>query len=71
MDSSIVPIALLSMEGSITYVNRAFLELWGYHSPDEVIGLPFKHFAKDIDVSSASFLSQTCCTRIDQGMYMK
>jgi PAS domain S-box-containing protein len=58
MDSSIVPIALLSMEGSITYVNRAFLELWGYHSPDEVIGLPFKHFAKDIDVSSASFLSQ-------------
>jgi len=58
MDSSIVPIALLSMEGAITYVNRAFLDLWGYHSHDEVAGLPFDHFAKGIEISIASVLSQ-------------
>jgi len=56
MDSSIVPIALLSLEGSITYVNRAFLELWGYQGEYEVIGLPFDHFAKEKGTSITTFL---------------
>lgn len=57
MDSSIVPIALLSLEGTITYVNRAFLDLWGYHTPEEVFGLPLDHFAKGIDISIPCILS--------------
>lgn len=46
MDSSIVPICLVSLEGFVTYVNRAFLELLGYPGRDDVIGLPFDYFAK-------------------------
>lgn len=46
MDSSIIPISLASLEGLITYVNRAFLQMWGYNAPDEVIGLPLEHFAQ-------------------------
>lgn len=46
MDSSIVPIALLSLDGCITYVNKAFLDLWGYNNLNEVLELPFDNFAK-------------------------
>ena len=56
MDSSIVPIALLTLEGSTTYVNRAFLDLWGYQDQDEVLGLPFEHFVNGRESSFATLL---------------
>ncbi|WP_457651421.1 PAS domain S-box protein [Rhodocaloribacter sp.] len=37
--SSVEPIAFVDMEGVITYVNRAFLDVLGYAREDEVIGL--------------------------------
>lgn len=36
--SSISGIALADLSGSITYVNPAFLSIWGYHTQDQVIG---------------------------------
>ncbi|WP_456427301.1 PAS domain S-box protein [Rhodocaloribacter sp.] len=37
--SSVEPIAFVDMEGVITYVNRAFLDVLGYAREEEVIGL--------------------------------
>ncbi|MDY6990490.1 MAG: PAS domain S-box protein [Thermodesulfobacteriota bacterium] len=36
--SSINGVALADLEGSLTYVNNAFLKLWGYDSAEEVLG---------------------------------
>ena len=38
ISSSINAIAISDLEGNLTYVNRSFLELWGYDSDDEVLG---------------------------------
>lgn len=39
--SSINAIAISDLEGNIKYINSAFLELWGYNSESEVIGMSF------------------------------
>lgn len=44
--SSINGIVIGDLEGTITYVNDAFLELWGGSSPEEVIGRSALTFAK-------------------------
>jgi PAS domain S-box-containing protein len=38
IESSINAIALAEPRGNLTYVNKSFLRLWGYHSDQEVIG---------------------------------
>ncbi|MFO8019761.1 MAG: PAS domain-containing sensor histidine kinase [Promethearchaeia archaeon] len=38
LDASLNAIAITDMEGDITYVNSAFLSLWGYQNKEEVIG---------------------------------
>ena len=45
IESSIIPIGLATLEGIITYVNPAFLQMWGYSHLSDVIGLPIEHFA--------------------------
>jgi len=37
-------IATSSLDGTMTYVNPAFLKTWGFDNPDEVIGRPFPEF---------------------------
>jgi PAS domain S-box-containing protein len=44
IDSSMNGIALADMEGNITYVNRSFLEMWGYDDVGEVLGRPVVEF---------------------------
>jgi PAS domain S-box-containing protein len=44
--SSIDAIVIGDLEGNITYVNRAFLNMWGDDDPDTVIGKPVTGFAK-------------------------
>ncbi len=44
--SSINGIVIGDLEGNITYVNQAFLELWGGTSPEEVIGKSALTFAQ-------------------------
>ncbi len=43
IESSINAIALADLKGKLTYVNRSFLELWGFEKENEVIG---KHVSK-------------------------
>lgn len=45
IESSIIPIGLATLEGIVTYVNPAFLHMWGYDHITDVIGLPIEHFA--------------------------
>ncbi len=42
--SSINGLAMSDLEGNLTYVNRAFLSLWGYREPSQVIGRPVLSF---------------------------
>ena len=38
IESSINAIAITNLQGKLTYVNKAFLKLWGYGSTDEIAG---------------------------------
>lgn len=38
MDTSTTPFVVTDVEGRVMYVNAAFLDLWGYHCKDEIIG---------------------------------
>jgi diguanylate cyclase (GGDEF)-like protein/PAS domain S-box-containing protein len=44
MDSSITPIVMVNMQGVLTYVNKATLDLWGYASAEEILGRDLKDF---------------------------
>ncbi len=44
--SSIDAIVIGDLEGNITYVNHAFLNMWGDDDPDTVIGRPVTSFAR-------------------------
>jgi len=46
--SSINAVALSDLDGKLTYVNRSFLEMWGYDSPGEVLGRPAVEFWKNV-----------------------
>jgi PAS domain S-box-containing protein len=45
IESSITPISLLTLEGTITYVNPAFIRMWGYNTINEVMGMPLENLA--------------------------
>jgi len=42
--SSVNAIALTDLRGNLTYVNRAFLRMWGYSEDKEVLGKPIAQF---------------------------
>jgi PAS domain S-box-containing protein len=44
VESSSNGIGLASLEGIITYVNRAYLDLWSYDRPEEVVGRHISEF---------------------------
>jgi len=44
IESAISAVSTSDMEGNLTYVNPAFLKLWGYNSPAEVVGKPAVEF---------------------------
>lgn len=47
--TAISGIVLADLDGRVTYVNRAFLTLWGYQSADEVVGKGFDGLWDDED----------------------
>ena len=47
LESSINAIAFGEFGGNLTYVNRSFLELWGYDSDEEILGQPAVTFWKE------------------------
>jgi|GEM_PF-1098061 len=44
IESAINSIVTSDIEGNLNYVNPAFLKLWGYNSPEEVLGKPAVEF---------------------------
>ena len=42
--SSINAIVFTDLEGTIAYVNNAFLKMWGYDDAQEVLGRPAEEF---------------------------
>jgi len=42
--SSINGVALVDLEGNLTYVNKSFLQLWGYGHDEDVLGKPLEDF---------------------------
>ncbi|MBN1860438.1 MAG: PAS domain S-box protein [Candidatus Thermoplasmatota archaeon] len=44
--SSVNAIAFMNLEGNLTYANESFLRMWGYATPDEIIGKPMVQFWK-------------------------
>lgn len=51
--SSINGIAMSDLDGALTYVNRAFLALWGYHDEADVLGRPAVSFWGSPDTAAA------------------
>ena len=49
IDTSINGIILSNLEDSVNYVNKAFLDMWGYEDPEEVLGKQILHFLKGLD----------------------
>jgi len=45
--SSINAIGIADLEGNVTYVNEAFLRMWGYENRGEVIGKPIEIYAHE------------------------
>jgi PAS domain S-box-containing protein len=45
-ESSITANSISDSKGILTHCNSAFLKIWGYDSPHEVIGKPISHFLK-------------------------
>jgi PAS domain S-box-containing protein len=45
--SSINAIGIADLDGSVTHVNEAFLRMWGYEDPAEVLGRPIEIYAHE------------------------
>jgi PAS domain S-box-containing protein/excisionase family DNA binding protein len=57
VENSISAIALADLKGKLTYVNRSFLELWGYEKENDVIGKHVSTFwQKEEDASEITKL---------------
>lgn len=52
--SSVNGIAMADMEGTITEVNRSFLDMWGYDSVDEVLGRHILEFWKNGEAATGA-----------------
>lgn len=53
IDSSLNGVALADPDGTLRYVNRAFLNLWGYRSTDDLIGRSALEFWQDPSLAAA------------------
>ena len=49
IDTSINGILLSDLNDTVNYVNKAFLDMWGYDHPEEVLGKKILHFLKGLD----------------------
>ncbi|EOQ95355.1 PAS domain S-box protein [Leptospira wolbachii serovar Codice str. CDC] len=47
LNQSLNAIAISDLEGNLQYVNSAFVSLWGYHHPDEILGKNAFEFTED------------------------
>ncbi|MDD4332481.1 MAG: PAS domain S-box protein, partial [Methanosarcinaceae archaeon] len=55
VESSMNGVAFADLKGKLTYVNSAFLKLWGYESETEVLGKNSKFLWKDLDNAGKAY----------------
>lgn len=48
IDASLTPIVMATLDGTLTYANRAALDLWNYDSEQEVVGKSILDFHEDV-----------------------
>ncbi|WP_291323622.1 PAS domain S-box protein [Desulfonatronospira sp.] len=53
IESSINAVAMADLNGAVTYVNPAFLDLWGYQTISEVLGKPAVFFWESEDAPAS------------------
>ncbi len=53
--TSVTAFAMCDMDGRLTYVNLAFLDLWGYTDSRDVLGRPYMDFVEDLDAAQSGF----------------
>ncbi|MFH1550729.1 MAG: PAS domain-containing protein [Planctomycetota bacterium] len=53
--SSINAVALVGLDGKVTYVNDSFLEMWEYKRREEVLGRPVAAFCESEDEANSMF----------------
>jgi diguanylate cyclase (GGDEF)-like protein/PAS domain S-box-containing protein len=54
LDSSVYPLCKLDMQGNIVYGNQSFLDLWGYESEQDALGLSFSALVKNYFAAQAA-----------------
>jgi len=65
IDSSINAIGIADLSGNVTYVNRAYLDMWGYRDEEDALGLPIwafahsNHYARGVIEEVMEALSQS------------
>jgi PAS domain S-box-containing protein len=65
--TSISGIGLADLEGNMTYVNRAFCQMWGYPNADEIMGKPIRIFlSNEADGAKAITALQESGGYVDQ-----
>ena len=47
IETSVTAISTADLEGKVTYVNPAFVKMWGYSSEEEILGKSFGDFSSD------------------------
>ena len=57
IEISINPVLMADMEGKLTYVNPAFLQMWGYGSEKEVLGRPGTEFWRQREEEAEDILT--------------
>ena len=53
--SAVAGIALADLDSYLTYVNPAFLEMWGYNAPEEVLGKTISEFVTETGKAREAF----------------
>jgi PAS domain S-box-containing protein len=59
IDEALTAISSADSSGNINFVNRKFLELWGYKDASEVIGKPVSYFFKNKKVAEKVLIHST------------
>lgn len=55
LTSSLTGSAIIDLRGNITFANPAILKMWGYNTPDEVLGKPAYSFWQNPDEADKAF----------------
>ena len=59
LDNSINAIAMTDMKGTITYINKACLKMWGNHKKEDLLGKPYWELLKTDEINNIKKIAET------------